>query len=120
MNNKLNQFDDKLNQFDVQFSDIKKEIKKQVCNVDKRLSEIGTRLDKIELENERVINKFELNKDDKVSSSENDDKINKNIVIGGNSVYVGSNNEVLWAVSYTHLHEFTTLTTSSQIVPGTL
>ena len=103
---KLNQFDDKLNQFDEQFNDIKKEIKKQGCNLDKRLNEIGTTLDKIELENEKEINKFELNKDDKVSSSGNDDKINKNMVLEDNSVDIGSDNEILMrveAVSYTHL-----------------
>ena len=97
---KLDNFNEKLNQFDVQFSDIKKEIKKQGCNLDKRLSEIGTKLDKIESENEKIINKFELNKDNKVSSSGNDDKINKNIVIGDNSGDVGSDNEVLWGIEY--------------------
>ena len=68
---KLDNFNEKLNQFDVQFSDIKKEIKKQGCNLDKRLSEIKTRLDeKIESENKKLeLNKFEWNKDDKVSST---------------------------------------------------
>ena len=95
LNNKLNQFDDK-------FDDIKKEIKKQSCHYDKRLSEIKTRLnEKIELENKKLeLDKLELNKEDKVSSSGNDDKINKNIVIGDNSVDVGSDNEILWGIEY--------------------
>ena len=94
---KLDNFNEKLNQFDEQFNDIKKEIKNQSCHYDQKLREIKTRLDeKIESENK----KFELNKDDKVSSSGNYDKINKNMVIGDNSVDVGSNNEILWGIEY--------------------
>ena len=35
---------------------------------------------------------------DRVSSSGNDDKINKNIVIGDNSVDVGSNSEIIMRI----------------------
>ena len=50
---------------DVKFDELKNEIKKRNFNVDKRINEI-------ELENKKVIDKLELNKDDKVSSSGND------------------------------------------------
>ena len=72
-NNELN---DKLNQFDEQFNDIKKEIKKQSCNFNKRINEIETRLDELELENKKGVDKLEVNKDDKVSRGENCNNIN--------------------------------------------
>ena len=51
-----------------------------------------------QLENKsREIDKLDRNKD-KVSSSGNYDKINKNMVIGDNSVDVGSNSEILMRI----------------------
>ena len=62
-NTRLDNFSDKFNQFDEQFNDIKKEIKKQNCNFDKRINEMHARLDEIELENKKVIDNLNLNKD---------------------------------------------------------
>ena len=61
------------NDLNVQFDEVKKEIQEQGCIYDKRLSEIETRLGEIELENEKVIDKLKSSKDDRVSSSGNDD-----------------------------------------------
>ena len=95
-------FDEKFNELKEQNSDLKSdtnEIRKQNCDFDKRINEIHARLDEIELENKRGVDKLDINKD-KVSSSENYDKINKNMVIGDNSVDVGSDNEILMRVEF--------------------
>ena len=48
--------------------------------MDKRINEIHARLDEIELENKREIDKLDINKD-KVSGGENYDNENKNMII---------------------------------------
>ena len=58
-------------------NELKKEIQKQGCIYDKKLSDLETRLGEIELENEKVINKLKSNKDDRVSSSGNDNLNNE-------------------------------------------
>ena len=78
-----NKFDEKFNELKEQNSDFKNdinEIKKQNCNIDKRLIEVHARLDEIELENKRGVDKLEINKD-KVSGGENYDKINKTMIL---------------------------------------
>ena len=82
---------------------LKKEIKNQSCHYDQRLSEIKTRLDeKLESENK----KLELNKEDRVSSSGNDDLNNgftsnnndnrsKNMVVENDCVDVDNDTEIV-------------------------
>ena len=94
------------NNLNVQFDEVKKEIREQGCIYDKKLSEIETRLGEIELENEKVINKLKSNKDDRVSSSGNDnlnngvtsdnnDNTNKNMVLKNDCVEVDNDNEIV-------------------------
>ena len=99
-------FNEQKNNFNVKFEEVKKEIREQGCIYDKRLSEIETRLGEIELENKKVIDKLKSNKDDRVSSSGNDDlsngftsdnndNTNKNMVLENDCVDVDSDNEIV-------------------------
>ena len=97
-----NELNERFKELKEQNSDLKsdiKEIRRQNCNLDKRINDIHARLDEIELENKsREIDKLNINKDDKVSSGKNYDKINKNMVIEDNSVDIGTDNEILMRV----------------------
>ena len=96
-----NKFDEKFNELKEQNRDLKSdinEIKRQNCNFAKRFDELHMKRNKVDDNSKsREIDKLNINKD-KVSSGENCDKINKNMVLEDNNVEIGNDNEILMRV----------------------
>ena len=73
----------------------------QYVYLDKRINEVETRLDEMELENKREMDKLQItiNKD-KVSRGENCNNKNKNMILENDYVNIGSDNESVMGIEY--------------------